>query len=244
MTTLRNKWAAFWLSLIWPGFGQLWAGRWSSLAYFAAVAASVAILPRSASWAAVAGLGVVAAEHAKRSVEADRWRSRANSAEVRSRVVNRSGRGRRVSFRIEVEVDRPLDEVWARVADLAEFVTIDPFHVRVVVLGPELRPGVELALAHNAFGLRFFRFGRLLSWREGRGYAFSDLSGVGGGRGFFPHVFDFSVEPGAMGAGGSTRLVVAIRGRWTTRLVPRGVGLWWFRYVCREHARLLKGALT
>ena len=196
----RDKWAAFWLSLAVPGAGQLLAGRWSCLAYFAAVVALIAALPRAGSWAALAALGLAAAEHAKRCVEGDRWRGRAEPAAVRARVVDRSGRGRRVDLRIELEVARPPAEVWARVADFPEFVTIDPFHSRVIVLGPELRPGVALALEHRAFGVKFLRFGRLLRWREGRGYTFSDLSGRSGGRGFFPHVFDFAVEPAAAGA--------------------------------------------
>jgi hypothetical protein len=109
-------------------------------------------------------------------------------------------------------------------------------------LGPELRPGVAIALEHRVFGVKFLRFGRLLRWREGRGYTFSDLSGRSEGRGFFPHVFDFAVEPSASAGEGVTRLIVGIRGLWTSRL-PRWAGLWWFRYVSREHARLLKDAL-
>ncbi len=242
--TRRDKWTAFWLSLAVPGAGQLWAGRWSCLAYFGAAAGLMAALPRSGSWAALAALGLVGAELAKRSVEAERWPDRARSAVVRSRVVDRSGRGRRVALRIELEVARSPAEVWDQMADLTEFVTIDPFHSRVIVLGTELRPGVALALEHRAFGVKFLRFGRLLRWREGRGYTFSDLSGRSGGRGFFPHVFDFAVEPAAPGGPAATRLTVGIRGKWTSRRLPRRAGLWWFRYVCREHARLLKAALV
>jgi len=241
--TCRDRWLAFWLSLIMPGAGQLRAGRWSCLTYFVAVAATVTTLPRPASGVVILGLGLVSAEQARRFVEASRWRGLAKSAEVRSRVVDRSGRGRRVSFRIELEVNRSIAEVWDLVADFAEFVTIDPFHSRVILLGPELRPGVEMAMEHRAFGLRFLRFGRLLTWREGRGYSFSDLSGKIEGPGFFPHIFDFSIEPASNGRQGSSRLIVSIRGKWTTRGLPRWVGLCWFRLVCQEHARLLKGAL-
>ena len=241
--TQRDKWVAFWLSLAVPGAGQLWAGRWSCLAYFAAAGGLVATVPGAFSWAALAALGLVGAEHAKRCVEGDRWRGRAKSAVTRSRLVDRSGRGRRIVLAIEIEVARSPTEVWARIADFREFATIDPFHSRIIVLGPELRPGVALALEHRAFGVKFLRFGRLLWWREGRGYAFSDLSGRAGGLGVFPHIFDFAVGPAAPGSG-STRLTVGIRGKWTSRRLPRWAALWWFRYVCREHARLLKAALN
>ena len=41
-STGQDKWSAFWLSLAVPGAGQLWAGRWSCLAYFAAAAGLMA----------------------------------------------------------------------------------------------------------------------------------------------------------------------------------------------------------
>ena len=174
---------------------------WSCLAYFATVLPDRG-LPRTASWAAIAALGLIAAEHAKRCVEADRWRGRERPARGPARVLDLLG-------------PRPANGAADRAGGgptapprsghglptFADFVTIDPFHSRVIVLGPELRPGVALALEHRAFGLKFLRFGRLLSWREGRGYTFSDLSGRGGARGFFPHVFDFAVEPAATEAG-------------------------------------------
>jgi hypothetical protein len=243
----NDKWTAFALSLAVPGAGQLWAGRLSCLAYFAVAAGLIAATSRaSAAGAALGGaafafLGLCSAEHAKRCVEVERRSGCSRGVPARSRVLDRSRGLRGIALRIELDVDRPPAAVWACVADFAHFVTIDPFHSRIVVLGPELKPGVELALEHRAFGIRFFRFGRLLKWREGRGYTFSDVSGVRGSRGFFPHVFVFAVEPGGHG---STRLSVTIRGRWTARHLPRWVGRWWFRFVCHEHARLLRAALT
>jgi hypothetical protein len=159
-------------------------------------------------------------------------------------MVDRSGAGSGIDLVIDVDVARPVEEVWARLADFAGFVTIDPMHNRVIVQGPgrELKPGVELAIEHVAFGITFFRFGKLLTWRDGCGYSFSDLSRKGA-LGFFPHVFDFAVEPGEAGAGGS-RLIVSVRGKWTSRRWPRWLGLIWFRYVGREHARMLRAALA
>jgi hypothetical protein len=94
-------------------------------------------------------------------------------------------------------------------------------------------------LEHAAFGFTSIRFGRLLRWDEGRGYAFSDLSARGPGRGF-PHVFFVTVEPGE---GARTWLRVRVRGRWTARWLPAVLRQWWLRYVCAEHARLLRAAL-
>ena len=243
----REKWAAFWLSLLVPGAGQLWAGRWSCLAYFGGMAGLLAVLPPSAGrWGALALLGLVSAERAKRGLEVERrgGRSEKGRRRVRSRIIDRSGAGRRIDMEIVLDVPCPVEELWALVSDFGRFVAIDPFHCRAIVLGPELRPGVALALDHNAFGVRFLRFGRLLRWREGIGYAFSDLSAQGGARGFFPHVFDFTVCPSSSEGAGASRLSVRVRGKWTTRWVPKRLGHWWFRYVCREHARLLRSFLA
>jgi hypothetical protein len=244
-TPHQDRWVAFLLSLAVPGAGQLWAGRPSCLAFFAAAALLVAAGARGRApsaplrWAAFAGLAAISAEHAKRGLEG-RGRGR-RAGRATARVVERARPGRGVDLGVVVEVARTHEEVWPIVADLPRFATIDPFHGRVIVLGPALGPGVALALEHRAFGLAVMRFGRLLSWREGRGYAFSDLPARDPSRGFFPHVFDVAAEPSGEDR---TRLTVRVRGRWNSRLVPRRLGRWWLRWVCREHARLLRKALA
>jgi hypothetical protein len=52
-----------------------------------------------------------------------------------------------VDLQIELEVPQPPAEVWAIVRDMPRFACVDPFHQRVIVLGPALKPGVELDVA-------------------------------------------------------------------------------------------------
>ena len=205
----RDMWTAFLLSLAVPGAGQLW----SCLAYFTAVVGLATPRVGPLRWPALAALGVVSAWHARRCVEAGGWRRGARRVAARSRVVDRSGPGSGIDLLIEVDVERPAVEVWASMSDLPRFVTFDPLHSRVIVNGPGLQPGVDLTIEHRVFGLTFFRFGKLLTWRDGCGYSFSDLSPKGA-EGFFPHVFDFAVAPD--GHGGA-RLTVTVRGKWTSR---------------------------
>jgi hypothetical protein len=250
-----DKWTAFVLSLVVPGAGQLYARSWSCLGWFLVAvltaalttwtAPALGVAPAWVRFPALVLLGLASAGHAKRCLEP---RPRGpGAAPVSARVSCGCRPGAAVDLRIELEVPRPRAAVWALVADLTRFACVDPFHERVVVLGTALEPGVRLVLEHCAFGVRFPRFGRLLRWDEGRGYAFSDMSARGPGRGF-PHVFFVSVTPvgeAGPGRGGErTRLTVRVRGKWTARLVPLWAGRWWLRYVCNEHARLLRAALA
>jgi hypothetical protein len=246
----RDPWAAFLLSLAVPGAGQLWAGFGSCAVWFALTAGLASLptllaragvfVPGWSSGPALAALGLLSAEDARRRL-APRWRQRASGITTRLSPI----RWRRSSVALDLEmvVPRPRPEVWALVADFSRFVCIDPFHARVIVLGPELRPGAALALEHRAFGRTFLRFGQLLSWREGQGYAFSDLSARGKARGF-PHVFSILVGPADARPLNSTRLAIKVRGRWTARWVPRWAAGRWLRGVAAEHARLLQVALS
>jgi hypothetical protein len=143
-------------------------------------------------------------------------------------------------MRIELELARSADALWGAVADFPRFVGADPFHRRVIALGGKLSAGVPLALEHCAFGFSFWRFGKLLRWREGQSLAFSDLSARGPHHGF-PHVFFVDVL--SLGAERS-RLVVTVRGKWTAAWVPHWLRRCWLSYVCREHARLLAAYLS
>jgi hypothetical protein len=158
---------------------------------------------------------------------------------ARSRVHCRPPHRGKVSLRIEIELCRAAEEVWPEVADLTKFLTNDPFHVRLVVLQPPLKPGGAVRIDHRVFGLRFERRGRLLSFQEGRGYALSDLSVRDPRRGF-PHVFIIDLEP--LGPGRSL-LSFRVKGKWTARWVPPFAARWWLLWVLYEEARLLRRAL-
>jgi hypothetical protein len=239
----------FYLSLLVPGTGQLYARRWSCLPWFLAIGLlgalatwSNAQFGQATTWGQFIGfalLGLASAEHAKRCLETKR--PPRLSPPVRPRVRCACSRKTIVDLCIELEVPRSPAAVWALVKDFRRFVCVDPFHQRVIVLGPVLKPGVELVLEHCAFGIWFRRFGRLLRWQEGQGYAFSDLSARGPSQGF-PHAFFVTVAPAGPGQTEQTRLTVRVRGKWTARLVPLWLGQWWLRYVCSEHARLLRAA--
>ena len=180
MSPRRDAWTAFLISLIVPGSGLLWARSWWCLVYFGAAGGLSWPTLGWLRWPALPVLALVSAEHARRAVELRRLRAsrKGKPVAVRSRVLDRSGAGSGIDLKIELDVARSVEDVWARMADLPAFVTIDPMHDRVIVQGPgvELKPGVELTIEHVAFGISFFRFGKLLTWRDGCGYSFSDLS--------------------------------------------------------------------
>ena len=245
--TSQDKWTAFVMSLAVPGAGQLLAGSWSCLAWFgaagmAAVTRAVfeptapvpALVFQLAAWAI---LSLSSAEHAKRCLEPHAGRSHV----ARSSVSFGPARGANVDLRIELEIVRPHDEVWKTVADLPRFACVDPFHSRVIVMGPQLRAGVDLTLEHRAFGLSHLRFGRLLKWRERCGYAFSDLSARGSKRGF-PHVFFLTVEPLAAEPLERSCVRIHVRGKWTAWWTPRWIARLWLWYIATEHVRLLRSA--
>jgi hypothetical protein len=255
-----DKWTAFLLSLAVPGAGQLCAGSVTCLAWFlaAGLLAWFWIVLQQESWnAALIGgqfvtlmlLGVCSAEHAKRLLE-PRGTKTSRSAGGTYQVCRTRRRGRGIEIRVELAVPLSSAELWKRVSDLPAFLTIDPFHERVVLMRDKPAAGVDLVLWHNAFGRRFARFGRILSWREGEGYTFSDLSQHGPRCGF-PHVFCIAITPG--GERGHedrlkpelqhSRLSIAVRGKWTSPLVPVFIGRGWIWLVCREHARLLRKGL-
>jgi hypothetical protein len=236
-----SKWTAFLLSACVPGAGQLAARSWTCLAWFAAAGLAAAAFARAGQivdggvWLTPLEIGMgialclLSAEHAKRLLEQGR-----HSCVVGSEVSCAGGRGRIVEVVITLTVVRSPEHLWNQISDLPRFLTIDPFHDEVTLMRDQPAKGVDLVLSHNAFGRRFLRFGRILAWREGVGYTFSDLSARGPRVGF-PHVFMVRIEP----RGDVARLTIRVRGRWTSRLVPVWLGRLWIRLVCREHARLL-----
>ncbi len=256
MPQANEKWAAFLLSLVVPGAGQLAAGSVWCVPWFLAAALLAGVWHvtgtnlTGALWhAGQAGLlvvlGLVSAEHAKRLLE--RRRAASDTRVLKSSLMYSSIRRSAVRLRLEVHVAEDADELWRRVSDLQSFLTIDPFHEKITLMRTEPAPGVHVVLWHNTFGRRSVRFGKILRWEEGRGYALSDLSQRGPHRDF-PHVFFILVEPmnaGAESVNGQvrSRLTIDVRGKWTSRWIPAAVGLCWMRWVMREHARLLRKAL-
>lgn len=142
-------------------------------------------------------------------------------------------------------LDVPLaaSAVWGQMRDLQRFLTIDPLHRQVRVAGTALSTrrsatgaevteapipvGTPLVIEHRLFGIGVNRRSRLLLWREGRGFAVSDLSNRGDHTGF-PHVCIYEVRPLT---DRSARLTIAARGRWTATWIPRWLVRLWLAWV-------------
>ncbi|MBC7854957.1 MAG: hypothetical protein IAF94_16110, partial [Pirellulaceae bacterium] len=250
--TRTSKWTAFLLSACVPGAGQLAAGSWSCLAWFAAAGLLVAgwayvgqILEGPAEWLLPLQLGagmalcLLSAEHAKRLLEGRNQKGACSV--VASSICFSQSSGRKVDIEIVLDVARSRGELWNLISDLPRFLTIDPFHDQITLMRVRPAIGVDLVLSHNALGRRFLRFGKIIAWRDGSGYTFSDLSPRGPKQGF-PHVFmidlqSLSVTPEVRPL---IRLTIHVRGRWTSRLAPVWLGRLWVWLVVREHARLLR----
>jgi hypothetical protein len=116
--------------------------------------------------------------------------------------------------------------LWNRVGQFTYFTTLDPFHASVEIVDAAAGAGATLRITHR-FGLfEVRRTGRILRWREGEGYSFSDLSQRGRRVGF-PHIFTYRIEPLSPD---SSRLRVRCIGRWTARFLPRWMiraWIWW-----------------
>ena len=247
-----SKWTAFLLSACVPGAGQLAAKSWTCLAWFAAAGVLAAgwtyaaqTLAGSATWLLPLQIGVgmtlclFSAEHAKRLLE--QRRDQGGSGVVAAAICRSKSSGRKLDIEISLDVARPAADVWNLISDLPRFLTIDPFHDHVTLMRDQPAVGVDVVLSHNAFGRRFLRFGKIIAWREGSGYTFSDLSPRGPKQGF-PHVFMISLQslPTSDEKSPLTRLTIHVRGRWTSPLAPAWLGRLWVWLVCREHARLLR----
>lgn len=255
VTKTQTAWMAFWLSLLVPGAGQLAAGSPTAFGWFLASAwvgafgifAAVDVESHIIRWsiglvqlAALFALGLASGLHARRCCLS---RGRLPTRTLQSEVTCSPLHGRRVRLGLQIATQLSAEDLWRRISDLPAFLTIDPFHERVVLMRPRPAAGVQLVLDHNVFGVRLRRLGRILSWREGAGYSISDLSRRGGWVGF-PHVFFFRIEADETAAPQEKSLLhVEIRGKWTARMIPLWLARWWLSAVCREHTRLLADAL-
>jgi hypothetical protein len=83
------------------------------------------------------------------------------------------------------------------------------------------------------------RVGRILTWEEGRGYSFSDLSRARPRRAF-PHAYEYALHPLE---GDRCCLEISIRGRWTMRLLPRPLVRLWLAWVFSHIVRSIENEL-
>ena len=143
----------------------------------------------------------------------------------------RIDRNWRVRAQSVVEVPLPASAVWGQMRDVQRFLTLDPLHVRVTPVGERSGgwAGQEIVISHRLLGIGPDRRGRVLRWREGRGYAISDLSRRGDVRGV-PHVCTSQVEASGPERG---QMTIGARGVWTARWLPRWAGRMWIWWVLR-----------
>ena len=145
-----SKWTAFMLSLAVPGSGQLLAGSATCLAWFVAVALLVALLAPlkvDSLWSPVywlqlplwLGVSFASAWHARSLLEiSPPWpTSPGNRASI-----DCGGRGRSIRSSIRVETGCSPAELWKRLSDLSNILTIDPFHEAVTLMRDAPAPGV------------------------------------------------------------------------------------------------------
>ena len=139
----------------------------------------------------------------------------------------RLGTHGQVDCRADIRLDVPATSVWGQLRDFRRYASHDYFHRDIRVAGGEVRQGAAIRLSHAFAGFRVERVGRILVWREGHGFAFSDLSEKGPRVGF-PHVLSVSVD--ALHDNQSI-VHLRVRGRWTARWVPRFVRQIWLYWV-------------
>jgi hypothetical protein len=148
----------------------------------------------------------------------------------------------RVRAHDSLDLALPATKVWWHMRDLPTFLCIDPLHAQVII-SDHRAPSVQassshaqsfeqasLVIRHRLLGIGPDRIGRVLRWREGRGYVISDLSKRGVRVGF-PHVCSYEVLPIS---NSRCRLTLEVRGVWTARwnsLFPRLCAKAWLAWV-------------
>lgn len=140
----------------------------------------------------------------------------------------------RISAESYLELPLAAISVWGQMRDVARFLSMDPLHTNVQLVKPggnhpartgSLK-GCEIVLPHRLLGIGPTRRGRILTWREGRGFAISDLSRRSP-HVSFPHICTYEV----VSTGPERcRLTIGARGKWTATWMPRWLvwaWLWW-----------------
>lgn len=151
----------------------------------------------------------------------------------------------RVRLQATFELPMAAEHVWSELRDFERYACQDLFHKRVVFAqqGPKSEvgagAGADFALEHRFLGVGFWRAGRILKWRPGRGYAFSDLS-LRDKRLGFPHTYEYDVV--ASGRERS-RFRLHVNGQWTARFIPFPVIEFWLGCILLKTALSIRNSL-
>ena len=148
---------------------------------------------------------------------------------------------RRVHLAGTFLIPLPASAVWGQMRCFTHFVGLDPFHAQIRSADglSTSRAGVPIILGHKFGPLRLDRIGRILRWREGRGYSFSDLSRAGNHSGF-PHIFTYDLSPRGQDC---SRLIVTVRGHWTAMRLPPWIIRLWLRWVLGHTLHTIRNRL-
>lgn len=138
----------------------------------------------------------------------------------------------RVTARMRVECDVPLETAQRLLRDFRTFLTTDPLHQRITFDhgepdDPETIRGEAITIRHAMRGVHIDRAGRILRWRPGFELVVSDLSRRGRSVGF-PHMCRYVLSE-RRPRGHS--LLYEVRGVWTARWVPRWIVRLWLAWV-------------
>jgi hypothetical protein len=116
---------------------------------------------------------------------------------------------------------------WGQIRDFHRFACHDHFHRAISIDGSVPRAGAAISIEHQFGPFHVRRVGRIVRWREGDGFAFSDLSMRGIKRGF-PHIMSIRVMDDV--AKESCQLTLRVSGRWTLPS-PRWITKAWLGWV-------------
>jgi hypothetical protein len=139
----------------------------------------------------------------------------------------------------EAQLPLPLSarQAWGQLRDFHRYAAHDHFHAGFTIQGEVPRAGAGLTIEHRYGPFRLQRVGRIVRWREGDGYAFSDLSLRGTGRSF-PHVMSLRVADKP----GGCVVTVRVTGRWTAP-TPRWMARLWLAWVVLSIAQRTRNGL-
>jgi hypothetical protein len=130
-------------------------------------------------------------------------------------------------------------QVWGQIRDFRTYARQEFFHAEIEIGGGIPRAGATLQLTHRFLGFRLQRVGRICRWKEGDGFAFSDLScrGVQSG---FPHTFSYRLRA-ANPAG--CKVEIRVAGKWTASKIPRWLAWLWLRWIMQFAAQRVENNL-
>lgn len=134
--------------------------------------------------------------------------------------------GGRVDCRADVPLPLTVRQAWGQLRDFHRYAAHDHFHAGFRIEGGVPRAGARLVILHRYGPFTVERAGRIVLWREGEGFAFSDLSRRNARRAF-PHVLRMTLCDAGPDA---CVLQVRVGGRWTA-WTPRWAARLWLAWV-------------